>query len=207
MALLTWDQSLGVSNPLTNVTMFAAATAFAFTAKLEPTLGAAKTNNLNLPRVDCQRQKPKIWNQSKILTKSKPSECKSLHLSTKHHSFVAIRSIRLFGRPQSSSFLCAAASGSTQTLPRVESPKTSNIAPQIDKGNPSTPRLDDSGPNLPPWHRGGGGGGGGGGNTSGGFFLFGFLLLLSHLKDEEEKLIERKKAKDIKRGGLLGTTQ
>ncbi|VFQ60020.1 unnamed protein product [Cuscuta campestris] len=46
MALLTWDQSLGVSNPLTNVTTFAAATAFAFTAKLEPTLGASKTKFL-----------------------------------------------------------------------------------------------------------------------------------------------------------------
>ncbi|RAL45243.1 unnamed protein product [Cuscuta campestris] len=207
MALLTWDQSLGVSNPLTSITTFAAATAFAFTAKLEPTLGTAKTNIPNLPRANRQRQTSKIWNQSKILTKSKPFECKSLHLSTKHHSFVAIRSIRQFDRPHSSSFLCAAASGSTQTLPRVENPKTSNTAPQIDKRNPSTPRLDDSGPNLPPWHRGGGGGGGGGGNTSGGFFLFGFLLLLSHLKDEEEKLIERKKAKNIQKGGLLGTTQ
>ncbi|CAH9073266.1 unnamed protein product [Cuscuta europaea] len=198
MVLIACDQSIGVSSPLTKIATLATVTGFTLTSKLEP--APAKTRISVVLINNNHHQEPKNRNQLKFPLKMNSSGCKKIHLSTKHQPFGAIRSTKQFDRPQSSSFICAAASGSTcssaQTLPRAENHKTINAAPQFDKGVPSTPRLDDSGPSIPPRHGGGGGGGGGGGDTSGGFFLFGFLLLLSHLKDEEEKLIERKKGRE-----------
>ncbi|CAH9109371.1 unnamed protein product [Cuscuta epithymum] len=207
MVLIACDQSIGVSSPLTKIATLATATGFTLASNLET--APAKTRISVVLINNNRHQEPKNWNPLKFPLKS---DCKKIHLSTKHQPFGAIRSIKQFDRPQSSSFICAAATGwtcsSAQTLPRAENHKTTNVAPQFDKGVPSTPRLDDSGPSIPPRHGGGGGGGGGGGNTSGGFFLFGFLLLLSHLKDEEEKLIERKKGREeVQRERLLGAGQ
>lgn len=49
------------------------------------------------------------------------------------------------------------------------------------------PRIDNSGPRLPPRDGGGGGGGGGGGHWSGGFFLFWFIAFLALLKERENE--------------------
>ncbi|XP_065860674.1 protein YELLOW LEAF 1, choloroplastic-like [Euphorbia lathyris] len=92
-------------------------------------------------------------------------------------------------RKLSASVTCSAAmnarcsaSGQSQTV-TLEAPTITN-APVREPAQ--TPKIDDSGPGLPPRDDGGGGGGGGGGgNWSGGFFLFGFLAFLGFLKDKE----------------------
>lgn len=65
-------------------------------------------------------------------------------------------------------------------------------------GKAKTPRLDDSGPGLPPRNDdGNGGNGGGGGNYSGGLALLGILGILDVLKDIENDW-QRKDDKDDK---------
>nr|GLL34645.1 uncharacterized protein LOC109156003 isoform X2 [Ipomoea trifida] len=175
----------------------AAAIGSAFSVKLPPT--PAKTSIPEHLRNKHHHQEPKIWNQLRIPPKL---HSQKLHLYTKHQPFGAIRSTRQLNRQKPSSVVCAAASAtrcaSAQTLPRVDKPKTANTAPQQDK-TAFTPRLDDSGPSLPPRYGGGGGGGGGGAPSSGGFFLFGFLLILSYLKEEEEKLLKSNRNKERNR--------
>ncbi|XP_019159305.1 PREDICTED: uncharacterized protein LOC109156003 isoform X2 [Ipomoea nil] len=168
----------------------AAATGSALSVMLPPT--PAKTSIHEHLRNNHHHQEPKICNQLRIPLKL---HSQKLHLYTKHQPFKAMRSTRQLNRQKPSSIVCAAASASAQTLPRVDKPKTANTAPQQDKTT-FTPRLDDSGPSLPPRYGGGGGGGGGGSPSSGGFFLFGFLLILSYLKEEEEKLLESKRNRE-----------